>query len=191
MARFDEPLLTSRPCRVVFAGWETTTSRLQQAGWQLSAEQNVYSGRLGLIMQYAPCRLRMLAEAQDFDFFSYRAQHDGDRPTFLISRVFSDAQVVLSGFDFTKFGPIDAIPTMSMEKRSLDDYKLFATPLARTEEIIVAPDTVSELMEKIRKLQQPELAEIRERNRRRAADPGSTAPIQAQNFHAQIVSLAA
>lgn len=67
--------------------------------------------------------------------------------------------------------------------KQLSDFAVFA-PMA--EEIIVEPATVAGLLDQIKQLQAPELAAIRERNRR--ADSRN---FTAQRFHAQIVSLAA
>lgn len=182
--------ILSRPCRVIFAGWESTTTRLQQAGWSLSAEQSFEHNTIRLAMRYAPARLYMLAESQDFDFYRAAGLSGFDRggaPTFHIRCAGSDivVQTMESSFDFL---PIDAAPQyVETTRKSIEDFGIFATPLARTEEIIVEPETVMGLLEKIKKLQAPELAAIRECNRMR----DRTEPMRRQQFHAQILSLAA
>ncbi len=90
----------------------------------------------------------------------------------------------------TGFRPIDAYPqlrAMDFTAQSIEDFNIFATPLARTEEIIVEPKSVMELLEQIKAMQSPEQREIRERSRKRDA----RAPYEAQRattFHAQILS---
>jgi hypothetical protein len=137
----------------------------------------------------------MVSEAQTFDFYRAADTRYGydQQPLEFHVRYCASNVVVQMMDDLSNFRPIDAAPQMTrIERKSIEDFGIFATPLARTEEIIVEPETVSELLERIKSLQAPELAAIRERNRRRERDPGAVAePMQRQRFHAQIVSLAA
>ena len=55
-----------------------------------------------------------------------------------------------------------------------------------SEEIIVAPETVADLFERIKKLQSPELAAIRERNRTREYQQGQ----RQEQVVAQVITLA-
>lgn len=198
MARIDERFL-SPPCRVLFAGWETTTTKLQQAGWQLAAEQVMYDHRVRIAMRHAPSGLYMVSESVDYGFaprYTDRFQSFGTdpwaAPTFVVRHVGSNITVQIVD-NLANFSPIDAAPQLvCAEVKGIEKFNLFATPLTRTEEIIVEPETVSELMEKIRALQAPELAAIRQRNRmREGRSEGSRAPIAQQQFHAQILSIAA
>lgn len=185
MARSDSRVL-SEPCRVMFAGWESTTTRLQQAGWSLSVEQNFREESIRLAMRFEPCRLYMMAESQRFGFYRH-AEYRDQLPVFDIRYCATEITVQMID-DLSMFRPIDAQPQFTnAERRSIEDFGIFATPLARTEEIIVEPETVTKLLEKIKKLQAPELAAIRERNRVRER----TQPMARQQFHAQILSLAA
>lgn len=187
MALSDARVL-SQPCRVIFAGWESTTSRLQQAGWQLSAEQDPGMGHLRLALKFEPARLYMLAQAQQWDFL--RTRLDNQPPVFHIRYAASDmvVQLMESAFDFV---PFDAKPQYTeAPRRCIEDFGIFAPCLARTEEIIVEPKTVESLLAEIKKLQVPELAQIRRRNAARDRR-NSTEPMQQQRFHAQIVSIAA
>jgi len=188
MALSDQRIL-SQPCRVVFAGWESTTTRLQQAGWQLSAEQDFNRFSIRIALKFEPARLFMIAEAQEMDFMRYSVMRE-QPPVFQIRHAASDMHVQLmeDAFDFR---PFDAVPQFtSIERKSIDDFGIFAPCLTRTEEIIVEPKTVAALLDEIRKLQAPELAEIRKRNASRDRR-NSTEPMAQQRFHAQIVSLAA
>lgn len=191
MALSDQRIL-SQPCRVIFAGWESTTTRLQQAGWQLSAEQDFNRMAIRLALKFEPARLFMLAEAQEWDLYQAGSNpyRDGHPPTFRIRHAASDMYVQLmeSSFDFR---PFDAVPQFtSVARKSIEDFGIFAPCLTRTEEIIVEPATVAGLLEQIKSLQAPELDAIRERNRQ-ADRRGVSEPMQQQRFHAQIVSLAA
>lgn len=182
----------SPPCKVFFAGWESTTTRLQQLGWSLSAAQDVYSRRLRLAMRFEPCKLYMMSEATEYDFFrGYGPGHSYGHsrlPEFHVRDCASNFHIQMMD-DLSLFRPIDATPQfISTERQSIEDFNLFATPLVRTQEIIVEPETVSSLMEQIKKLQVTDLEAIR---KRRSRQEGSSAPMPAHQFHAQILSLAA
>ena len=182
----SEPRLLSRPCRVIFAGWESTTTQLQQAGWQLSAEQNFNVMTVRIALRFEPARLFMIAEAQPWQFL----RDSEEVPEFHIRHAATDMHIHLTERSFD-FRPFDAAPQIAATQcQSIEDFGIFAPCLARTDEIIVEPATVAGLLEQIKSLQAPELAAIRERNRQ-AERRGANAPIQQQRFHAQIVSIAA
>jgi len=171
---------------VIFAGWESTTTQLQQAGWQLSAEQDFNVMTVRIALRFEPARLLMIAEAQPWQFL----RETGEAPTFYIRHAATDMHIQLIEHSFG-FKPFDAATQIApAERKSIEDFGIFAPCLARTEEIIVEPATVAGLLEQIKSLQAPEMAAIRERNRQ-AERRGANAPIQQQRFHAQIVSIAA
>ena len=97
--------------------------------------------------------------------------------------------------DMTDWRAVDARPQFIAERKSLEDFGIFATPLARTEEIIVEPDTVESLLAKIREMQAPALEAAHQRQKLRrtldeGVDPAAVPPVR-QRFHAQILSIAA
>lgn len=181
----------SRPCEVHFAGFVSDTYRLQQEGWQLSMEQDIRMRSIRLAMRLDAARLYMVSNACTYEYMS---DYGRDRlPVFHVQHCASNVTVQLMESQFL-FKPIDATPQYTeVRRRSIEDFGIFAAPAARTEEIIVEPETVASLLDKIKSMQSPELAAIRERNRRRAADPGSMdhGAMQGTRFHAQIVTLAA
>jgi hypothetical protein len=183
--------ILSRPHRVVFAGFESTTTRLQQAGWELAVEQSFLDMRIRLALRFEPARLYLMADAQHLDFFRY-ASYALDEPlTFHIRQCASHMTVQLMETSFA-FQPIDAVPQFTeAPRKSIEDFGIFAAPLARTEQILIEPQSVAQCLEQIRKLQAPELAAIRERNRRRNDEGATVQPIPRQTFHAQVLSLAA
>ena len=188
--RLEHERFLSQPCPVYFAGFASDTYRLQKAGWQLSVEQDIMRGTIRLAMRFEPARLYMLADTQDYDYWSARAGH-GRPPSFAIRHCASNITVQLmeSVFDFK---PIDATPTFAkVERTGIEDLGIFATPLVRTEEILIEPQSVEECLSLIRKMQAPELQAVRERNARRNSLGQEVMPVMRQNFHAQILSLAA
>lgn len=187
--RSDERVL-NQPCEVHFAGFRSDTYRLQQAGWQLSVEQDMRRMAIRLAMRFEPARLYMVSRLVEYDFLQDR----GARPVFVINHCANNivVQLMESSFDFK---PIDATPAFVTEARkSIEDFGIFAPLQARTEEILVEPQSVAECLDLIKRLQAPELAAIRKRNEQRRRDQGSldygsTAPLT--KVHAQVITLAA
>jgi hypothetical protein len=179
----------SEPAEVLWAGFRSDTYRLQQAGWELAAEEDVMYNRIRLLMRHRDMRLYALSDDVEYQ---YRRLHDRrERPlAFHVVRAaheFREERIVGRGSMFAGFKQIDAQPQfIEREIKSIEDFKIFATPLARTEELIVEPETVAELLDKIRKMQAPEQARLRAKEARIAA------PIEIHprtTFHAQIISL--
>jgi hypothetical protein len=97
--------------------------------------------------------------------------------------------------DFSNFKAIDAQPQFlsgpAAEIKDIEDFGIWALPMARSEEIIVDPHDVDQLLKMIRDMQLPEQEAIRERNRLRASREGMVMGSEPkQNFHAQILSIA-
>lgn len=181
--------LLSRPITVRWAGWETNTYRLQQAGWELSAEHDFTSMHIRLAMRHTPCQCVAITAPLAVDF--YDAAYGMHAPPPATVQYFAcRATVQFYEQSVSSFKPIDAAPQfVSSTMRSIEDLKWFATPLVRTEEIIVEPETVAELLEKIRKMQAPEQAAIRARERLRNLEGVEIGAVrQQQQFHAQILS---
>jgi hypothetical protein len=188
MARSD-PRVLSLPHRVHFCGWVATLPALQQAGWEISAEQDFQYLSVRLALRHRDLQLRALTQTIDYNFFDgYMSQMRGPLD-FCIQYMASDLRIVTSD-NLSAFSPIDAIPQfVSTERKSIDDFGIFATPLARTEEIIVDPHDVMALLERIKDLQRPGQAAIRARTR--ACERRLDEPSQRTQFHAQILSIAA
>lgn len=183
----DGPRILSRPLRVHWAGWETTTFELQKRGWKLSACQDVHRGRMQIAMRHAGARIEGITEPLGYD---YEEAMDPRRRGYVEGRVLrvqmigEAVSMHISGELPAAWGPIDAEPRYAPEFKvtRLEDLAHFAGPLIRTNEIIVPEESVPELLERILKLQQPARTErIRDELR------GEHRP--EQKFHAQIISL--
>jgi hypothetical protein len=176
--------------RVHFAGFTATTPALQQQGWELSVEQDPYRDSIRLAMRHQAANLRMLTNAIPY----MHLVHQRDQPLdFVVQHAASQMHINIAMMGMPSFQPVDAFPQMiNHEIRSLDDLAMFATPLARTQEIIVDPHDVQALLERIKELQLPEQERIRERRRLTEAREGSTLDHRPrQVFHAQVLSIAA
>lgn len=183
------PRILSQPVPVRWAGFESDTHKLQQAGWQLSAEQDISYDSIRIAMYHEALRLRAISNISDFHY--REAMHDPRyaRSVILpIQHMANDMRVQIID-DLTGFRAIDAQPMVAKtEIRSLEDFNIFATPMARTNEIIVDPDSVADMMGRILELQDPARQEHYKRTLRE--QQGNARQVE-QKFHAQIISLAA
>lgn len=183
------PRILSQPCDVYWAGFKSNTFALQQAGWGIAVEQDFVDGRIRLLINNADWNLYAFSNFDSCDYFGIGYEVRREHPVFHIRHCSPRIQVTNVMDDFSNFRQVDAMPQYtSAEIKNIEDFGIFAVPMTRTEEIIVEPADVYTLLEQIKKMQSPEQAEIRERNRRRDREGASTVS-QRQNFHAQIISL--
>lgn len=175
----------SRPTEVWWAGFRSTTIQLQQSGWKLAVDEDVRDGRLRLLMHHQHMRLYALSADCRFDYFM---RHEAAPVVFEVQHAAHDFQIMRSTIQFSGFRQIDAEPQITTEPiRSIEDLKIFATPLVRTEELIVEPANVAAMLERIREMQVPEQERIRQKERLRQAREAMEGP--RQTFHAQIISI--
>lgn len=185
----------SRPATVWWAGFRSDTLRLQQEGWEIAAEEDVHYGRIRLMLRHREMKLYALTNETRYE---YQRMHDErDAPLeFHVVMAAPNIQVRQLATDglaaFDNFRQIDAKPQLCTETvKNIEDFKIFATPLVRTEELIVEPETVAAMLEKIRTMQAPEQARIRAKNRLAESGLGRGYDEQPrQTFHAQIISIA-
>jgi hypothetical protein len=187
----DSHRILSRPLRLHWAGWETNTARLQQAGWQLSAEQDFYQDRMRIAMRHQGMNLMAMTPRFDFRFqeaaLDYRYLESV--PLQVVHAMGREVFVQEHGTVDWMFKDIDALPAISHNKiTKLEDLAHFAAPLVRTNEIIIPEESVGSLMERILELQQPARTE---RLKEQMRSPEGLAVVPQQKFHAQILSLAA
>lgn len=192
MAPSERRLLSQRHI-VWFAGFSSDTYQLQRSGWQIAAREDFYTDTIALLFLHPGTGMKMLTESLHIRF----TEHQSMALQFNVIRAGTDLKfkqsmpIDLGLLDDPQFKQIDAKPQFidNFQPRSIEDFGIFAAQLVRTEEILIEPQSVAECMEYIKKLQAPALAEIRERNRQR--DRASEEPVLRQNFHAQILTLAA
>lgn len=186
----------SEPAVVWWSGFRSDTFRLQQEGWEIAAEEDVAYGRIRLLLRHQNLRLYALTDEVMFEHRRPRQLHEAPRLEFHVvmaaPRIEVQRMASVGRCEFENFRQIDAQPQMvETEIKSLDDFKIFATPLVRTEEIIVEPQTVSAMLDRIREMQAPEQAALREKQRLAARRDGLDAgAVPQQRFHAQIISIA-
>lgn len=186
MAFGGEPRILSRPLRVHWAGWETTTFALQKRGWKLSACQDIRGSRLQMALRHDGMRIEGITAPLDYRYeqaLDMRERAYVENIVLHVQGMLGETVMVRSESELPAWSPIDAEPRYTEARITrLEDFAHFAGPLIRTNEIIIPEESVPELLDRILKLQQPARIdrireELRGENRRE------------QKFHAQIISL--
>jgi hypothetical protein len=195
-------------CKISFLGWESTTTQLQRAGWSIAAEEDV----MGVMFSGGPCirlalhheraGLYLVTDRENFDYYRLASGWSEDfmeQIRHLVFRVIYAApriETLRVPDDFSRFSPIDALPmyeSVEREVKRIEDYRLFR-PLDKMKDIIVDPNSVPELMQRILEIQMPEQQAIRERARKAQARHETAKKFDevapAQQIHAQIITLA-
>lgn len=179
----------SQPVPVLFAGFESNTWKLQEAGWSLSAEQDIMSMSMRLAMRHEGLQLYGISDSTRWDYWD---RMGGRLPALNVRHMAARMYVQIMESSPLSFEPIDARPfARNVTQSRLEDLVHFAPAMVRTKEIILPEASVPQLMDQILKLQEPgrqerlkaQLAEEREGLRLDA--------IPRQKFHAQILSIAA
>lgn len=172
------PRLLNQPVRIHMAGWTSDTYKLQRNGWQISVEESHAIHRMDIVLRMAlkhpELKLYGLTNPQIIDDAVFQYEVDFERNIELhVGCMATEIRVrrEITVGDFSMFRPIDAKPhyedtaTAMVQERSLDDFKIFRA-LPQQEEIIIKPESVGELLDKIRSMQDPFQAEFREKKRK-------------------------
>lgn len=191
-------LLANPRSRVRFAGFTSDTYTLGQHGWNISVEENIEFARYQMMLHHEGANVIMHAEGREHPMREHQARMTGwyghgfsrdefEGPDFNVIQVFvrnpnlkvyhsmpvfhewSETRPTAMNFDPASYNPFDF--PIFMKKNVVLPVK---------EELIVEPQDVMQLLEQIKRLQEPEQAAIRQRQRRREETPV---------VHAQIISL--
>lgn len=188
--------LLSAPVRIHWAGWETDTYLLQQAGWSINAHQDVVRDQMRIAIEHRGVQMRGLSAGINWEYQEAlrnpRFVRNGT-PLIPMNVMGRDVRVHERGnIDWSNFQPIDAQPQL-IESRinSLSDLVHFAPSLARTQQIILPEDDVPAMLERILEMQNP--ARIERLKQQLDADREGMMIDHhpRQKFHAQILSIAA
>lgn len=183
--------LLSRPVELHWAGWHTDTYRLQQAGWSLSAHENVHNMTMQMALRNERAGIYGVTGEVRWDYFA-NTGHEHSRaaslPVLPVKLMSRNVDVLHYGGALPEFAAIDAQPQISTRTRvRLEDFAHFAPAHSRTQQIIVPEDTVDDLMARILEMQHgPRIERIREE----IAEGERIHFTDRQKFHAQIVSIA-
>lgn len=178
--------ILASPIKLHWAGWETTTLQLQQAGWELSAVQDPYRDSITFAIRHEQIGMRGITPPLEF---SHRVLDECGIPHHMpvrLQHMAGNIVVRAENWGNWDFQPIDATPQMSQATMtSLDDLCHFPKlPLVRTQAIVLPEKTVDALLADILEKQQgAKMDYFRDLVRRE----GSLVP--EHKFHAQIISL--
>lgn len=187
----------NRPLQVRWGGWRTDTLQLQREGWELAVEQDIQQMAMRMSMRHRDFRMYGVSNLFDFDYFRYA------EPSASLAGVYIEIIHMVSNLTtqiaeqgesmFARMHAIDAVPQfVNMERKSIEDFGFFSTPLVRTQELIVDPARIGEILAQIQAAQLPEQAAIRARESLRDKREGMAFDARPkQTFHAQILSIAA
>jgi hypothetical protein len=178
------PRILSRPVKLSWAGWETDTFRLQQAGWTLSAEQD-----------YAHCRMRLAFNHDQIDMRGYTQWIEGAGGMTICGQPLEWAYaavkyvgrtLMIHEHDPFNFQTVDALPRMALGGyKDLSDLAHFApAPLVRTQALVLPEEDVDARLSRILEKQQAAKTDyFRDLVRKQGQD------VPAHKFHAQIITL--
>ena len=192
----DHHRLLSRPIKIIWDGWESDTYRLQQGGWEFSAEQMIERMSVRLAMRNSRCRMYGFTNMVPVDFFELASNSAAySAVVFHVAHMASQLTIQTVEVQPLSYSPVDMMPQMMTgERKSIEDFGIFATPLVRTNEIILPEASVGELLDTILKKQAPDQKAYYEEKVRDARKLGRTMgameAVPQQKFHAQIISLA-
>lgn len=158
----------SMPVGVQWAGWTSDTWTLQNAGWRLTARQSPWDYGIQLAMHHPEHRVYGQTEfvtmdrhrLTDMEYFRGRN---------LLTRIATDFVIHTHNYRSADnvFSRIDARPTFEKHE-NMSQWKLFSEWEPETEDMIVDPNSVPELMDRILELQVPAQKAIRHKRRRHA-----------------------
>lgn len=181
----------SPPIPVRFEGFEATTTGLQRSGWELSCNEDYAYGDFQLAIFHRGLGVVGISERirRGQMLQAFHSHHDLQYvEPICIRRVTQSHHLIYSGPVPTPnmtspWHAIDAEPMFLHEGpvRPEDLFMFRPANAPAPQEIIADPETVADLMEKIVRLQKPDMDQIRERNRRRDS-------LTTQVTHAKIIS---
>lgn len=164
MARSDDPFflgsrVRSRPIRLHWAGWETTTDRLQNAGWEVSAQQDFARMRMQLALRHEQLGVQAITQGYsewDFREGSLRSgpshlAHPDDR----VMHLHMAREIRMHG-QTTDWAAVDCSPTIQHDTRieRLEDFAHFAPMKSLAAPFVLPEADVDQLLAIILEKQQ-------------------------------------
>lgn len=162
MATISKPPFRATPLRVIFEGFESDTHRMGAAGWQLNSNEIEDSDRFDLHAYHSAMKIAILfrdihtRRAAEASYYYHRNAAIFDGP-YVGIRVSLD-WIAPAYYDMSKFYPASHVPAFETSRYSF-------TPL-EAQTIIIEPKDVQECLDRIAKLQAPEMARLREGQRK-------------------------
>lgn len=216
MTEYTDKIIQGYPIKVNFVGFSSDTYTLQRNGWQIAAEQRhsmSYAGlEIRLILKHEGAKQYAITDMLRVDHYS------------MLSNIKNYTQILTSScFNiiglsnsvniryetrgnnnnwFSNFEAVDCTPQLiKTTDYNLQDFKLFRPIPETAKEIIIDPNSVNELMNRVLELQNPKQKELRDKYRmerlREGIEAQSTTCLEesikynpARDIHLQIVTAA-
>lgn len=185
----EQGRLLSKPVKVHWLGWETDTYRLQQAGWELSMDQDPYRRVMRMVVRHRT--EAFIGQTNDIPMELARGPYD-DIPyshIWQMRHMGREIRVHEHGpvSAYVNFKAVDAKPQLSFERvTSLKDLVPFAgAPIVRNQALILPEATVDDLLAGILERQEEAKMAFFEDLVQREGEVDRAPP----KFHAQIISL--
>lgn len=181
----------SRPFKVMWDAWESTTTALQRCGWEFAVERDQMRREYRLLMQNRQMRLTGITTYEVIEDYQAcdPAYPDARLPDFHLTGLFSEVYEQRSAPP--TFYAVDMEPQYTMEKVALHELGVFARQgqAAAAEEVLVekADMSVIEHLEAIKHLQSGKQKELREKARK-AGPTESLVEQPARNVIVQLVN---
>lgn len=185
----DTRFLLSAPIRTEMLGMISDTVQMQRAGWEFSVEYEMAYMRYTVLARHRNARMYAMSAPFDLRFFEVLEHGSVRGLTINFPQVANSMEIVLqrSSMDFR---PVDMEPQFvdfQQERMNIEQFGIFATPLARTQEIYVPEESVDELLDRILDLKQEvDPAYARMKHEENMSIEGRPR----EKFHAQILSIA-
>ncbi len=180
--------ILGRPIKVHWAGWESTTARLQQAGWEVAAEQDAFRNTMRLAFNHPQHGAQGITEVTDHDYYRDQASHGPHMehmPLELPMRVHMGREVRVHSAGIPNLAAIDAYPSICHQGiHKLEDLAHFRPAAVRTNPYVLPEESVDELLSRILEMQEKAKTDY---FRDMIAREGSALP--AHRHCAQIISL--
>lgn len=168
--------IISPPIRVRWAGFESDTTRLWRAGWEISAEQDFYQDVLRIALKHKEARVygisnpiayREIAQAGLGSMKMKMKMNEILAEIGLDVRLANELRLEIHSTELPRFEPVEAQPTFIERKiYTLEDLKIFKTRPKDAQEVLLDMPTIDEVLKYALKLQEPTQAELREKKRR-------------------------
>lgn len=174
MARYRdmgfERAILSPPVGVCWEGWRSDTRTLAGNGWEFAVERDAFDERFHVTMRHR--RDGWFGIGQGIRAHLQRAVYEPYSTTadaIVVHRMAQENHLLVTLMGELKFDRVDMTPNYMATREEVAAAKLgiFRPWADKAQELIVEPETVSMLMDRIINMQSKDLAAIRERNRTR------------------------
>lgn len=155
--------------RFHWAGWTASSMSLQNAGWQLAVEEEIYNGSIRVAMRHPQHVVRGITEFMPED--AYRELNASRRHLGVIPRgpqlntqLANALQLRIVETAMPDFNAIDCQPQLvEYQERTLDDFKMFPPVSYNVDQILLEEASMAQIIEAALSKQSPKQEQIRKR----------------------------